>query len=87
MIPISVSLQVEQILESVEMQVKDVIVIGSGGGGDFRTQAKEVTPTTERIVVRPDVGYDGLSSVTVYPITIPQNYGRITYNGATLTVS
>ena len=48
-------------------------------------QDKEVTPTTEEQVIKADMGFGGLSSVKVS--AIPQNYGLITYDGSTITVS
>ena len=48
-------------------------------------QDKEVIPSAEEQTITADVGFGGLSSVTISPI--PQNYGLITYNGSTITVS
>ena len=48
-------------------------------------QTKTVTPTQSTQIVEPDSGYGGLSKVTVNPI--PSNYGLITYDGSSLTVS
>ena len=47
-------------------------------------QSKTVVPTDVEQVVTPDSGYTGLERVTVAPI--PKNYGKITYNGYSLTV-
>lgn len=48
-------------------------------------QDKEVTPTTEEQTITADAGFGGLSSVKVG--AIPQNYGLITYDGSSITVS
>lgn len=45
---------------------------------------KTVTPTDEEQIVRPDIGYTGLRTVTVE--RIPSSYGHILYNGSVLTV-
>lgn len=50
-----------------------------------RLEAVEVTPQSEDVLVSPSEGYRGLSSVLVK--AIPQNYGRVTYNGSTLTIT
>lgn len=52
---------------------------------DARYQNKTVTPSAEAQVIRPDEGYAALGEVTVGPI--PSNYGRIAWDGSTLTVS
>ena len=49
-------------------------------------QEKTATPSDETQVITYDVGeYQGLSKVTIDPI--PSNYGKITWDGAILTVS
>lgn len=47
-------------------------------------QNKTVTPTDYEQVIRPDLGYTGLHTVTVE--RIPSSYGHILYNGSVLTV-
>ena len=51
----------------------------------IKTQAKEITPTADLQEIYADDGYAGLSKVTIRPI--PQNYGLITYDGVSITVS
>ena len=57
--------------------------------GRVQPKTVEFTPTaTEQTeTVTPDVGYDALTQVTVVVGAIPNNYGRITWNGSILTVS
>ena len=56
-----------------------------GLSAGYILQEKSVTPSSEVQEITADVGYGGLKSVTVSPI--PQNYGLITYDGSTITVS
>lgn len=58
----------------------DCVVVG----GTTALQSKRATPTELQQMVTPDAGY-ALASVLVEPI--PSNYGKITWNGVTLTVS
>lgn len=51
----------------------------------YLLQEKVVVPGAEEQTITADVGFGGLSSVTISPI--PQNYGLITYDGSTITVS
>ena len=48
-------------------------------------QEKSAIPSMEEQTITADDGFGGLSSVTIAPI--PNNYGLITWNGSTLTVS
>jgi hypothetical protein len=48
-------------------------------------QEKNAIPSMEEQIITADVGFGGLSSVKIAPI--PQNYGLITYDGSTITVS
>lgn len=48
-------------------------------------QDKVVEPSSSEQTITPDVGFGGLASVKVS--AIPNNYGLITWNGSTLTVS
>lgn len=48
-------------------------------------QEKVVVPGAEEQIITADAGFGGLSSVKVS--AIPQNYGLITYDGSTITVS
>lgn len=47
-------------------------------------QEKVVVPGAEEQIITADVGFGGLSSVKVG--AIPQNYGKITFNGVYLLV-
>lgn len=54
-------------------------VAGVAGGGNYKLQQKEVTPTKEQQTVSSDDGYYGLSSVTVEAIpTIYQDVSMVT---------
>lgn len=48
-------------------------------------QDKVIVPSADEQIVTADVGFGGLASVKVAPV--PQNYGLITYDGTTITVS
>ncbi len=50
-----------------------------------KLEAVEITPQSVDVLVSPSEGYRGLSSVLVK--AIPQNYGRVSYNGITLTIT
>ena len=58
---------------------------GLGSGGSANMQTKTITPTKNTQVATPDVGYDGLSKVTVNPIPsnyiVPSGTKTITTNG------
>lgn len=51
----------------------------------IRLQEKESTPSNVVQTIVPDEAFDGLRHVIINPI--PSNYGLITWNGSTLTVS
>lgn len=51
----------------------------------YTLQDKVVIPTASEQTITPDIGFGGLASVKIS--AIPQNYGLITWNGTTLTVS
>lgn len=51
----------------------------------YLLQEKIVVPGAEEQIITADVGFGGLSSVTISPI--PQNYGLISWDGSTITVS
>lgn len=51
----------------------------------YKLQEKNAIPSAEEQTITADDGFGGLSSVTIAPI--PNNYGLITWDGATLTVS
>ena len=59
--------------------------LGGKLSAGYLLQDKTIVPGAEEQVVTADVGFGGLSSVTISPI--PQNYGLITYDGSTITVS
>ena len=71
------------LLSTIEGELEKVTE--AGGYRPPELEAKEATPSTEEQVITCDAGYDGLQSVTRHPI--PSNYGLITWNGSTLTVS
>lgn len=48
-------------------------------------QDKTIVPGAEEQTITADIGFGGLSSVTIAPI--PQNYGLISWDGSTITVS
>lgn len=51
----------------------------------YTLQDKVIVPSADEQIVTADVGFGGLASVTIAPV--PQNYGLITYDGTTITVS
>ena len=59
--------------------------LGGKLSAGYLLQEKIVVPGAEEQTITADIGFGGLSSVTISPI--PQNYGLITYNGSTITVS
>lgn len=67
--------------DPAKFRVDDLVRISGTGS----LQDKTVTPSEETQTVHADFGYDGLRNVTVNPI--PSNYGLITWDGNTLTVS
>lgn len=52
---------------------------------NIKMQTKNVEPTDEEQIIVADAGFVALSKVTVG--AIPSNYGKISWNGAVLTVS
>ena len=52
---------------------------------NIKVQTKSVEPTDEEQIIVADAGFVALSKVTVG--AIPSNYGKISWNGAVLTVS
>ena len=62
-----------------------VTMIGTLSAGYNILQDKEVIPSAEEQTITADAGFGGLSSVKVG--AIPQNYGLITYDGSSITVS
>ena len=59
--------------------------LGGKLSAGYLLQDKTIVPGAEEQTITADVGFGGLSSVTISPI--PQNYGLITYDGSTITVS
>lgn len=59
--------------------------LGGKLSAGYLLQEKVIVPGAEEQTITADVGFGGLSSVTISPI--PQNYGLITYDGSTITVS
>lgn len=59
--------------------------LGGKLSAGYLLQDKVIVPRAEEQTITADVGFGGLSSVTISPI--PQNYGLITYDGTTITVS
>lgn len=52
---------------------------------NIKMQTKNVEPADEEQIIVADAGFVALSKVTVG--AIPSNYGKISWNGAVLTVS
>ena len=50
-------------------------VSGTAGGGNYKLQSKQVTPTKQQQNVTPDSGYYGLSDVTVAAIPVQYQDG------------
>lgn len=54
-------------------------------GTAVKLEEREVIPSDETQHITPSEGYGGLKEVTV--AAIPQNYGKITYDGSKILVS
>lgn len=65
---------------SLEMEISD----GGGGGEHYEKKELFAVPADFKQVFIPEIG-SLYEKVTVAPI--PENYGKITYDGAVLTVS
>lgn len=50
-----------------------------------RLQTREAVPTNKEQIITPEEGYAGMRQVIVHKI--PNNYGKITYDGAKIIVS
>lgn len=50
-----------------------------------RLEEREVIPSEAIQHIKPSAGYSGLSEVTV--AAIPQNYGKITYDGSKILIT
>ena len=74
--------EISSTLEPRAPSVELTITAGSGAG---KLQSKMITPSDKACTVTADAGYAGLKSVTV--ASIPQNYGKITYDGSQILVS
>lgn len=59
--------------------------LGGKLSAGYLLQEKTIVPGAEEQTITADVGFGGLSSVTISPI--PQNYGLISWDGSTITVS
>lgn len=70
-------------LMPIVMEIRDVVLEVNGSGGNY--QEKTVIPSQEEQIVTPDANYAALSKVTVG--AIPSDYGKITYQGDTISVT
>lgn len=61
------------------------LLVGNLSSAPIVLQEKSAVPSADEQTITADAGFGGLSSVTISPI--PNNYGLITWNGSTLTVS
>lgn len=59
--------------------------LGGKLSAGYLLQDKTIVPGATEQTITADVGFGGLSSVTISPI--PQNYGLISWDGSTITVS
>lgn len=59
--------------------------LGGKLSAGYLLQDKTIVPSADEQTITADVGFGGLSSVKVN--AIPQNYGLITWDGSTITVS
>lgn len=50
-----------------------------------RLEKREVVPSDSVQHIKPSAGYNGMSEVTV--AAIPQNYGKITYDGSKILIT
>ena len=59
--------------------------LGGKLSAGYLLQDKTIVPSADEQTITADVGFGGLKSVTISPI--PQNYGLISWDGSTITVS
>ena len=59
--------------------------LGGKLSAGYLLQDKVIVPGAEEQTITADAGFGGLKSVTISPI--PQNYGLISWDGSTITVS
>ena len=57
----------------------------STASAGYILQDKTIVPGAEEQTITADIGFGGLKSVTIAPI--PNNYGLISWDGSTITVS
>ena len=63
----------------------EVVFNAARGNASAKLEPVTVTASSETQTIVPEQGVDGFNSITVNPV--PSNYGLITYNGSTITVS
>jgi len=81
---LNISLQLDGDLQTTEQLNGELAVIQESGRVIPYQGATEVTPSSEAQILETE-GFTMLENITINPI--PNNYGLITWNGSTLTVS